>query len=64
MPLANTSEKETAVLVVPSICSELGKNLEKCIFELDDETCHTIFKNIHRGFYNACVQKPKEITSK
>lgn len=62
MPLAN--EKETAKLGVPSVCTELGKTLEKCIFEHDDETCHAIFKNIHLGFYNACVQKPKEITSK
>ena len=44
-----------------AIGSEL---LEKCIIEHDDETCHSIFKNIHLGFYNACVQKPKEITSK
>jgi hypothetical protein len=47
----------------PQVCAEFEKTLQKCIFEHDDETCHTIFKNIHLGFYNACIKK-KEISSK
>jgi hypothetical protein len=47
----------------PQVCAEFEKTLQKCIFEHDDETCHTIFKNIHIGFYNACIKK-KEISLK
>jgi hypothetical protein len=45
----------------PLVCTEFEKTLQKCIFEHDDETCHTIFKNIHIGFYNACIKKDRKI---
>ena len=45
----------------PQVCTEFEKTLKKCIFENDDETCHTIFKNIHIGFYNACIKKEGNI---
>ena len=45
----------------PQVCAEIEKTLKKCIFEHDDETCHTIFKNIHSGLYYACVKKDEKI---
>ena len=48
----------------PQVCAEIEKTLQKCIFEHDDETCHTIFKNIHSGLYYACIKYKNEITSK
>jgi hypothetical protein len=48
----------------PPVCAEYEKTLQKCIVKHDDETCRTIFKIIHIGFYNACVYETKEISLK
>jgi hypothetical protein len=55
MPESNPTKPQ------PKVCAEFEKTLQKCIFEHDDETCHTIFKNIHIGFYSACIKKDGKI---